>query len=545
MRWVEPEPAYGERLQGRVSRDSSAAQESLRVVLGQGPNAAEIEREAAERAQDRQLVVNWVVEWNRGRRLDGAGEAHERESQREPQANDYTQIGSSRLKRSPRSSATNDRCSPIRQDLVFCCAAFAARASKGNHQRLMRVLILNQYFHPDIAATAQLATDLAVDLVQRGHEVTAVAAVSAYENHEASRLRIDHYRGVRIVRVHSFGFGRKRKFWRALDYVSFLATALWPVLAETRPDVLIALSTPPFVAALGLLARRFRGVRLVFWSMDVYPDVAIRLGVLPDKGVATHFFRQLAGHLLRNSDDVVALDDAMRERLAEAGAPRDRLHVIDNWCDGDEVRPQPLETNALRARLGLGNQFTVSYSGNMGRAHDFDTLVDAMALLRDDGICWLFIGDGPQRGDLERRVQALGLRDVKFLPYQERDELPVSLTAAHASIVSLRQDFAGLVVPSKLYGLLAAGVPVLYIGPNEGRVADVIARGRVGVAAPNGDAEALARAVRHLRDDDAERAEMSRRARAMFDAEFSRQQAFDRFDALLTGPRGATRHADG
>lgn len=397
----------------------------------------------------------------------------------------------------------------------------------------MRVLILNQYFHPDLAATAQLATDLAVDLVERGHDVTVVAATAGYQADAAPLPRIDSYRGVRIVRVPSFGFGRKRKLLRVLDYVSFLAGALVPVLTETRPDVLLALSTPPFIAALGLLARKLRRVRLLFWVMDVYPDVAFRLGALPERGLAASVLRELARRLLAGADGVIALDDSMRERLIASGASAARVHVIDNWNDGDAIRPQPLATNALRERLGLGARFTVSYSGNMGRAHEFDTLIAAMRLLRDEDIQWLFIGDGPARADVERRVAALELPHVAFLPYQDRDALPVSLTAAHASIVTLQPEFAGLVVPSKLYGLLAAGVPVVYVGPNEGRVADVIARAQVGVAAANGDAAGLAAAIRRLRDDEPARAAMGQRARALFDAEFTRERALDRHHAVI------------
>ena len=168
----------------------------------------------------------------------------------------------------------------------------------------MRVLMLNQYFHPDMAATAQLATDLAVDLAARGHEVTAVASNRQYlgggtlPHHEV-------YKNVRIVRVSATGFGRRSRFLRALDYGSFLAASLAPVLGRVRPDVVIALSTPPFIAALGLLAQRLRGVRLVFWVMDVYPEIAVKLGVLGNNSPATRLMKLLSRTVLRRADDVM------------------------------------------------------------------------------------------------------------------------------------------------------------------------------------------------------------------------------------------------
>lgn len=399
----------------------------------------------------------------------------------------------------------------------------------------MRVLMLNQYFHPDVAATAQLATDLAVDLARRGHHVTAVASARRYAG-GATLPSAEIYENVRIVRVAGTAFGRRSRVLRAVDYVTFLAASLAPLLSEERPDVIIALSTPPFVAALGLLARQLRRVRLVFWVMDVYPDVAVRIGVLGDRSPATILMRALARAVLRRADDVIALDEAMRGLLTAAGADPGRTHVIDNWCDGDAILPRPIESNRLRAELGLGDCFTVSYSGNMGLGHDFETVLDAMALLRDDDIHWLFIGDGPQKDFIRRQAEQRSLsRRTTFLEYRERDELPVSLTAAHASLVTMRADIAGLLVPSKAYGILAAGVPVLYVGPSVGRVAEIVRNYGVGVDVRNGDARALADGILRLKYDRGARDEMARRARSLFDARFSRSGALERHHSVLRG----------
>ncbi len=174
----------------------------------------------------------------------------------------------------------------------------------------MRVLMLNQYFHPDVAATAQLATDLAVDLARRGHHVTAIASARPYVG-GAILPSVENYENVRIVRVAATGFGRETRLLRAVDYATFLISSLRPLLREECPDVVIALSTPPFIAALGLLARHLRNVRLIFWVMDVYPDVAVQLGVLRDKSLGTVLMRALAHAVLRRADDVIALDESM------------------------------------------------------------------------------------------------------------------------------------------------------------------------------------------------------------------------------------------
>jgi glycosyltransferase involved in cell wall biosynthesis len=375
----------------------------------------------------------------------------------------------------------------------------------------MRVLLLNQYYHPDVAATAQLAADLGESLARRGHRVTAVASARFYAGPGRLPL-VDDHRGVRILRVP--------------------ATALAPVLAVERPDVVVALSTPPLVAALGLAARWLRGARLVFWVMDVYPEVALELGALPRDGAAARLLARASRLVLDRADAVVALDEAMRERLVASGADPRKVAVIDNWCDGDAIRPAPIGGNALRAQLGWDGAFTVSYSGNMGHGHDLATVARAMELTAAEDLRWLFIGDGPRRAELERAARPLGQK-AAFLPYRPRDELPVSLTAAHASLVSLEPQLAGLLVPSKLYALLAAGVPVLYVGPSEGRVATVVREHGVGLAVKNGDARGLADAVERLRGDPAERAAMGRRGRALFEERFARRLALERHHDLL------------
>jgi glycosyltransferase involved in cell wall biosynthesis len=400
----------------------------------------------------------------------------------------------------------------------------------------MRVLLLNQYYHPDIAATAQLLGDLGAELARRGHEVTAIASTRGYAGGARHPLVAEHA-GVRILRVPATALGRGSFLTRGVDYASYLAGAL-PLAAAVAPDVVVALSTPPLVAALGLLLR----ARLVYWVMDVYPDVAVRLGALDERGAIARALRVLSRTLVTRADAVVALDEVMRQRLIAAGAEPSRVEVIDNWVDGDAVRPLAPRDNPLRRRLGITDTFTVSYSGNMGLGHDFETVTEAMALLRDEPIHWLFIGDGPRRAELEARVRASGAR-ATFLPYRERDELPVSLTAADASLVTLADGLGGLLVPSKLYGILAAGLPVIYVGPPEGRVAAVVEGERVGVTARNGDAAGLARGVRQIAAATPEaqeaRAAMGQRARRLFETRFARPLALERHHALLCRVAGA------
>lgn len=396
----------------------------------------------------------------------------------------------------------------------------------------MRVLILNQYYYPDVAATAQLAADLAEELVQQGHEVTAITSNRSYAG--AQRLPFaEEHRGVRIVRVPATAFGRKSKLLRMINYASFFGGALVPALIGRRVDIIIALSTPPFIAAAAALVRRLRSARFVFWVMDVYPDIAIQLGTIGRGSAAACALEKLSKKILSEADAVIALDEAMADRLVTAGASRSRVEVIDNWCDGTEIRPQRRESNRLRLELNLQDTFTISYSGNMGLGHDFATLISAMTLLREDAIHWLFIGDGPRRQQVESAIATCGVDRYSFLPYQAKAELPTSLTAADASIVTVERSVAGLLVPSKVYGVLAAGVPVIYIGPPEGRVAGLVRDHGVGIGVRNGDVVGLVDGIRGLLGDRSRCAEMGRLARELFTARFDRAIALEKHHRLL------------
>jgi putative colanic acid biosynthesis glycosyltransferase WcaI len=394
----------------------------------------------------------------------------------------------------------------------------------------MRILLLNQYYHPDLAPTAQLAADLGAELVRRGHQVTAVASARPYSGSGFHRL-VDEHAGVRIFRIPATALGRQLRATRLLDYASYVA-GLVPLLLAVRADVIVALSTPPLLACVALLPQLLQGARVVYWAMDVYPELALALGALRAGGVAARVLAGAARQLARRADAIVALDDAMRTRLVFAGAAPERVEVIDNWVDGDAVRPRDGQANALRQELRLDG-FTVSYSGNMGLGHDFETLLSAMHLLADDEVSWLFIGDGPRRQRFQADVERAGLRRVRFLDYRRLDELPISMTAADASIVTMQANVGGLLAPSKLYAILAAGLPLVYIGPPEGRSAELIAHHGVGVGAANRDAAGLAAGIRRLQHDPGLRREMGQRARRVFDERFSRAAALERHCQLI------------
>jgi putative colanic acid biosynthesis glycosyltransferase WcaI len=399
----------------------------------------------------------------------------------------------------------------------------------------MRVVAVNQFYAPDHAATSQLLTELCEDLVSEGDEITVIASRGGYLGGAPPLPPKETRRGVRVVRPLSTRFGKATLSGRLADYATFWVTSALAAAVAARPDVLLVLTTPPMIAAGGALVARARRLPLVTWVQDVYPDAAVALGVLPPRGpsLSRAALLAMARATHHAAARIIALSDGMADRLEKQGAPRDRIRVLPNWADGRAIRPMPREGHPFRRAHGLEGRFVAMYSGNLGKGHDVATFIAAARRLAREApeILFLFIGDGARKPEAQALAQ--GLDNVRFLPYQPHDTLGESLSAADVHLISLREDLAGLLVPSKLYGALAAGRPIIYVGPPSCEVARVVREHDLGWAGRPGDQEGVSRALlAAIRNPDIWEAR-GRRARQIFCARYDRLISSRRFRELL------------
>lgn len=351
----------------------------------------------------------------------------------------------------------------------------------------MRVLLLNQFFWPDSSATSQLLTDLARALATAGHDVTAISsdkggyAVSAASTDAPS---------ARVVRVKALPFVRGT-VGRVLSYLSFYLSAAAHGLLLPRQDIVLTLTTPPLLSLLGSLIKRLRGSRHFIWEMDLYPDVAVDLNYFKAGGIADHVVGWIADGTRHYADGVIALGECMKDRLVSRGIAREKIAVAQNWADGAAI--QPLE------RPGPPEQLVLLYSGNLGLAHDLETINASIADLHgDDRFRFLFVGSGGRRAELTRFVEEQGIRSVELRPYVQRQSLSQSLAAGDIGLVTQRDACCGSVVPSKVYGLLAAGRPLLFIGPASATPARLIKEFGCGWHINVGDHDRLTQLLLHL-----------------------------------------------
>jgi len=398
----------------------------------------------------------------------------------------------------------------------------------------MKVLLLNQVFWPDVAATAQHGHDLGRYLAQHGVQVTALASRSLYSETGKALPREGGVDGIRIVRAGQSRFGKTALAARAFDFVSFYLAALWRAIWLPRQDIVVCFTTPPFIAFVGILLRWLKGTKVVCWTMDLYPDVPVAAGVLRRGSLAHSLFDAVDRFSLRHADRVVVLGRCMQQRLLEKGVDPKRMEVINVWADGDEVSVRPIEGNALRTAWQVGDRFVIEYSGNFGIGHDGETMYRAMQATRaDDSIRWVIVGGGTKRGELEAFVQAHDIVNAVLKPYQPREALGELLSLGNVHLVSVAENFSGLLVPSKFYGVLAAARPVLYVGPRESEVARVIEESKCGLVIEQGDSAGLVKAIETLHADPQLAQAMGRRAREVFERTFTRSHACERWLRLL------------
>ena len=397
-----------------------------------------------------------------------------------------------------------------------------------------RLLVLNQYYWPGVEATANLLTELCEALAQ-DYDVTVVTG-AAHGSLPARELR----NGVDIVRVRSTAFDRTRLSRRAANYFTYLFGAVQEGLASPRPDVVLCMTDPPFIgAAAELVAKRFSVPMLVI-SQDVFPEIAVKLGRLRNP-VVTGVLGLVVTSYLRYADRVVVIGETMERRIVAKGVDPARVRVISNWADSEKVRPQPHESVWAREH-DLTGKFVVMHFGNVGHAQDLDTLVRASTLLRDlDGLVVAIIGVGARLRELTTLAEVVEADKVRFLPWQDYEQREQPISAAHVHVVGLARGLAGYIVPSRMWGVLAAGRPVIAAAEDDSETAKVVRETGCGVVVRPGDPLQLAEAIRAFHDGAYDLDEMGRRARAYAESETDRTIAVARYRQVLDEVRHGSR----
>ena len=406
----------------------------------------------------------------------------------------------------------------------------------------MRLIFINRYFYPDHSPTSVLVSDLAFALSQRDVSVTVITSRLRYEGGGPLLPRHDTIQGVDVHRVWTSKRGRSRLLGRSLDYMSFYLTAGWWLWRLARSnDIVVAKTDPPLLSVIAAPIAWLKGARLVNWLQDMFPEVAEALNVGGNLGhTIFRLLRPLRNWSFRLAETNVVVGEAMAARLRSEGIAPERICVIPNWSDGALIVPIAATQNKLRKSWAPKDHFVVGYAGNLGRVHDVDTIIEAMkraaGLPADDvarRITFLFVGGGVGRAGLERQVLQRRLPNVRLYPYQPQEVLAETLNAADLHLVSLNPALEGLIVPSKFYGIAAAGRPMVFIGAADGEIARLIEEIGCGFTVAPGDGQALLDRIRQMARDPELCESMGARARAAFVKRWDKEQAVAQWAVLL------------
>jgi glycosyltransferase involved in cell wall biosynthesis len=411
----------------------------------------------------------------------------------------------------------------------------------------VKICFFNRSYWPDQAATGQLLTELAEDLVSlHGCEVTVVAGRPLHsaraDSGRIAGVERETHNGVAILRANGTCFRPRRFAGRVANYLTYCGSAAFAGANIGRPDVVVSLTDPPIVGLAARWAARRGGARFVFLCEDIFPEVAALLEDFHNP-LVNRTLDRINRSLLRDADAIVALGDRMRRRLVEEkGADASRVSIIHNWADCEAITPGPKD-NAFAREHGLADRFVLMHSGNIGMSQNLDVLVDAASRLTSkERLVVAIVGDGTRREALAADAKRRGLTNIRFFPYTPKERLHESFAAADTFLVALKPGIEGYIVPSKVYGILAAGRPYVAALDPSAEAAAIVRECGCGLLAKPGDPEALAAAIAAMHDDPAATRVMGQRARSAA-LQFDRRAAVASYVALFQRLAGVARAA--
>jgi glycosyltransferase involved in cell wall biosynthesis len=360
--------------------------------------------------------------------------------------------------------------------------------------------IVTQFYPPDYAATGQLIQELANELKNQGMKIHVFTGQPGYAFEKATAPTVERIGNLLIKRSRASRIWGRRVRGKAINGVFFcLRSAIHLLKSCWRGKTLMLTTAPPFLPAIGYLINLCFGLPYICLVYDLYPDALVELKVLPANHWITKFWDRFNRHIWGKAKNIIVLSSTMKDRIvAKHPQIESKITVIHSWADTDSIKPIPKQDNWFARQYDLVDKFTVVYSGNIGRCHDVTTIMEAARILRDEPIQFIFIGTGAKKPTCKRIAEIRVLHNCLFLPFQDKKHLPYTLTSGNLALVSIAPGLEGVVVPSKLYGVLAAGIPVAAICEQHSYLRQLIAEASCGATFENGNAVALAEFIRHL-----------------------------------------------
>ncbi|MEM0983847.1 MAG: glycosyltransferase family 4 protein [Planctomycetota bacterium] len=401
----------------------------------------------------------------------------------------------------------------------------------------LKVVILNQYYEPDVASTGHLLHELASELARTGFEVKVLTSRPSYGPPETwvecpMREMLD---GVDVRRLWTTRFSKDNLLGRAINYLTFMGQLFLRVLFTSRKDTVYLYTTnPPFLSVIGAIVSLVRKHAYVHLLHDAYPQMAVWVGTIKRRGIAERIWHGVNRLCYGRCKRAIVLCGKAKRLVADSyDVEREKIHVIPNWADGQLLQARPKKDSEFAANNDLLDKFTVMYSGNLGLYYEFETILDASERLTDAPYRLVLIGAGGKRSWIEEQIKKRSMSNALLLPYQPFAKLNDSLSAADASLVTIAEGIEGISFPSKLYTSLAVGRPILALSEKDSELRELVEKHRVGLWCELGDFERMTENIRQLIADPAGAYEMGVRARKLFERLFTKEACSAKYAEVL------------
>jgi colanic acid biosynthesis glycosyl transferase WcaI len=404
----------------------------------------------------------------------------------------------------------------------------------------MRILVIGINYAPERTSVAPFTTGLCEHLASHGNEVTAVTAFPYYpewrvwDGYRGSVYRREVINGVEVRRVAHFVPARPSSLVQRLIYdLSFTLAAFTAALFTGKCDLIYCSCPPPTVAFAAYLLGILKRAPFVMKLTDLASDAALSTGIVKNSW-CLRLARLFEGFTYRKALAVICLCQGFIDRLIERGVPREKLHLIPDWGDTKEIRPQARDASFRQAHDISPAAFLVLHTGNMGKKQDLANVVHAAELSRSDPeLVWLLVGQGEERAELEEKIQQRGLTNIRLLPLQPVESMSRMYAASDALLVNQRKAVEDAVIPSKLLTYMAAGRAVVAAVSERSETARQVRRANCGVVVPAEDPRAMLEAVCALRSAPAFCQRLGKNGRAYAEANFTKSSVLQRYDEFL------------
>ena len=375
---------------------------------------------------------------------------------------------------------------------------------------MQRIIFINRFYYPDHSATSQLLTQLSEFLAKSDKNIHIITSRQMYEDPKVGLNAEDLINNVTIHRVYSSTFGRDNLMGRTIDYLTFYISSFVLLLALVRKnDVLIAKTDPPLISVVAAVVAKIKSGILVNWIQDLFPEVAREISPGSIPVWLYKFIQTIRNWSIRVARKNIVIGNIMRDKVIAIGVKENSVKVIQNWFIDEEKKIDQNDIRQLKHQWGLDDKFIVGYSGNLGRAHNYETFLESASMLSNNkDIVFLFVGGGVGMELMKTQAKERALNNIVFKPYQPLSNLLLTLSVSNVHLISLLPRMEGLIVPSKLYGVLAANRPMLFVGSQDGEISELIKSYDCGSYMECGESEQLANYIMQYRNLDVDNESM-------------------------------------